>query len=177
MFHGGGRGWWALIQQDDTKAKPIVDRGLLKRVYGYARPYLRWMILVLAIILVTSLIQLVPPLLYRDLFDTVIPNKDVSRLIWLTAGMVGIPVAASFLDVAQRYFSAKLGEGVIYDLRQALYDHLQNMGLRFFTHTRRGEIVSRLNSDVVGAQRSKPEYSFFISSTVAIDTPELPTLP
>jgi ATP-binding cassette subfamily B protein len=89
MFHGGGRGWWALIQQDDTKAKPIVDRGLLKRVYGYARPYLRWMILVLAIILVTSLIQLVPPLLYRDLFDTVIPNKDVSRLIWLTAGMVG----------------------------------------------------------------------------------------
>jgi ATP-binding cassette subfamily B protein len=152
MFHGGGRGWWALVQQDDTKAKPTVDRGLLKRVYGYARPYLRWMILVLVIILVTSLIQLVPPLLYRDLFDTVIPNKDVSRLLWLTAGMVGIPVAASFLDVAQRYFSAKLGEGVIYDLRQALYDHLQNMGLRFFTHTRRGEIVSRLNSDVIGAQ-------------------------
>ena len=152
MFHGGGRGWWALVQQDDTKGKPTVDRALLKRVYGYARPYLRWMILVLIIILVTSLIQLVPPLLYRDLFDTVIPNKDVARLIWLTAGMVGIPVTASFLDVAQRYFSAKLGEGVIYDLRQALYDHLQNMGLRFFTHTRRGEIVSRLNSDVVGAQ-------------------------
>ena len=152
MYHGGGRGWWALVSQDETKSKPAVDRALLKRVYGYARPYMGWMVMVLLIILITSLIQLVPPLLYRDLFDQVIPNKDVTRLIWLTLGMVGIPVAASFLDVAQRYFSAKLGEGVIYDLRQALYEHLQNMSLRFFTHTRRGEIVSRLNSDVVGAQ-------------------------
>jgi ATP-binding cassette subfamily B protein len=110
------------------------------------------MILVLVIILVTSLIQLVPPLLYRDLFDRVIPEKDVSRLLWLSAGMIGIPVVASFLDVAQRYFSAKLGEGVIHDLRQEMYEHLQNMSLRFFTHTRQGEIVSRLNSDVIGAQ-------------------------
>ena len=152
MMHGGRRGWWALVAQDESKGKPTVDRVLLKRVYGYARPYLVWIALVLLIILVTSLIQLVPPLLYRDLFDNVIPNKDIQRLIWLTVGMVGIPVTASFLDVAQRYFSAKLGEGVIYDLRQALYEHLQNMSLRFFTHTRRGEIVSRLNSDVIGAQ-------------------------
>ena len=152
MMHGGGRGWWALISQDESKGRPTVDRALLKRVYGYARPYMGWMMVVLFIILVTSLIQLVPPLLYRDLFDNVIPNKDITRLLWLSAGMIGIPVAASFLDVAQRYFSAKLGEGVIHDLRQGLYEHLQNMSLRFFTHTRRGEIVSRLNSDVIGAQ-------------------------
>jgi ATP-binding cassette subfamily B protein len=152
MMHGGGRGWWALVSQDESKGKPTVDRALLRRVYGYARPYLGWIVLVLLIILVTSLIQLIPPLLYRDLFDNVIPNKDFSRLVWLTVGMVGIPITASFIDVAQRYFSAKLGEGVIHDLRQGLYEHLQNMSLRFFTHTRRGEIVSRLNSDVVGAQ-------------------------
>ncbi len=152
MHGGGGRGWWALISQDDSKGRPSVDRTLLKRVYAYARPYLGWMVLVLVIILITSLIQLVPPLLYRDLFDNVIPNKDFNRLLWLSAGMIGIPLTASFLDVAQRYFSAKLGEGVIHDLRQQLYEHLQNMSLRFFTHTRRGEIVSRLNSDVIGAQ-------------------------
>jgi ATP-binding cassette subfamily B protein len=152
MHHGGGRGWWALVRQDESKGKPTVDRTLLKRVYGYARPYLSWMVLVLVIILVTSLVQLVPPLLYRDLFDHVIPNKDLHRLVWLSVGMIGIPVAASFLDVAQRYFNAKLGEGVIHDLRQGLYEHLQEMSLRFFTHTRRGEIVSRLNSDVIGAQ-------------------------
>ncbi len=152
MFHGGGRGWWALVRQDESKGKPTVDRALLKRVYGYARPYLGLMVIVLVFILITSLIQLVPPLLYRDLFDNVIPDKDIRRLIWLSAGMIGIPLAASFLGVAQRYFSARLGEGVIHDLRQGLYEHLQNMSLRFFTHTRRGEIVSRLNSDVVGAQ-------------------------
>ena len=152
MYHGGGRGWWALVRQDESKGKPTVDRALLKRVYGYARPYLGLMVIVLVFILITSLIQLVPPLLYRDLFDNVIPDKDIRRLVWLSAGMIGIPLAASFLDVAQRYFSARLGEGVIHDLRQGLYEHLQNMSLRFFTHTRRGEIVSRLNSDVVGAQ-------------------------
>ena len=152
MMHGGGRGWRALITQDESKGKPTINRVLLKRVYQYARPYFGWMILVLAIILVTSLIQLVPPLLYRDLFDHVIPDKDIHRLLWLSAGMIGVPVAASFLDVAQRYFSAKLGEGVIHDLRQEMYEHLQNMSLRFFTHTRQGEIISRLNSDVVGAQ-------------------------
>ena len=152
MMHGGGRGWRALITQDESKGKPTVDRTLLKRVFQYARPYLGWMIMVLLIILVTSLIQLVPPLLYRDLFDHVIPEKDINRLLWLSVGMIGIPVGASFLDVAQRYFSAKLGEGVIHDLRQEMYEHLQNMSLRFFTHTRQGEIVSRLNSDVIGAQ-------------------------
>ncbi|MFN2143715.1 MAG: ABC transporter transmembrane domain-containing protein, partial [Anaerolineales bacterium] len=152
MMHGGGRGWRALITQDESKGKPTINRVLLNRVYQYARPYFGWMILVLAIILVTSLIQLVPPLLYRDLFDHVIPDKDIHRLLWLSAGMIGVPVAASFLDVAQRYFSAKLGEGVIHDLRQEMYEHLQNMSLRFFTHTRQGEIISRLNSDVVGAQ-------------------------
>jgi ATP-binding cassette subfamily B protein len=154
MMHGGGggRGWWALISQEDEDRRPSVDRALLRRVYAYARPYLGWMLLVLAIILVTSLIQLVPPLLYRELFDQVIPEKDISRLIWLSVGMVGIPLMASVLDVAQRYYSARLGEGVIHDLRQELYEHLQNMSLRFFTHTRRGEIISRLNNDVIGAQ-------------------------
>lgn len=152
MMYGGGRGWRARITQDETQGKPTVDRALLRRVFEYARPYLGWMILVLVIILVTSLIQLVPPLLYRDLFDRVIPDKDITRLLWLSAGMIGIPVAASFLDVANRYFSAKLGEGVIHDLRQEMYEHLQNMSLRFFTHTRQGEIVSRLNNDVIGAQ-------------------------
>lgn len=64
MMHGGGRGWRALITQDESKGKPTVDRTLLKHVFQYARPYLGWMIMVLLIILVTSLIQLVPPLLY-----------------------------------------------------------------------------------------------------------------
>jgi ATP-binding cassette subfamily B protein len=136
----------------DDEARPQVTRELLKRVYGYARPYMGNMILVLSIIIFTSLINLVPPLLYRDLFDNVIPNKDFTRLSYLAVGMVGIPILTNLIDVLQRYLSAKMGEGIIFDLREALYQHLQSMSLRFFTHTRRGEIVSRFNNDVVGAQ-------------------------
>ena len=75
MHGGGGRGWWALISQDDSKGRPSVDRALLKRVYGYARPYLGWMLLVLVIILITSLIQLIPPLLYLSLIHISEPTR------------------------------------------------------------------------------------------------------
>ena len=81
-----------------------------------------------------------------------IPNQDFTRLNWLALGMVGIPVISNLMSIGQRYFSSRAGEGVIYHLRQSLYEHLQNMSLRFFTHTRLGEINSRMNSDVVGAQ-------------------------
>ncbi len=148
--HGGGFG--AFMRHDDSKPTPKVDREMLKRAWQYAKPYTKKIIAVLIIIATTSLINIIPPLLYRDLFDVVIPNKDFTRLNWLALGMVGIPITANLLDVLQRYYSAKLGEGIIFDLRQSLYEHLQKMSLRFFTHTRHGEIVSRLNTDVVGAQ-------------------------
>jgi ATP-binding cassette subfamily B protein len=94
----------------------------------------------------------VPPLLYRDLFDTVLPNRDYARLNWLGLGMVAIPLASNLIGVGERYLGARVGEGIIFDLRQSMYEHLQRMGLRFFTHTKSGEIISRFNSDVVGAQ-------------------------
>ncbi len=149
-MHGGG--WWSYVAFDESKGKPQIDRALLRRVMTYARPYSKAIAVVLGCILVTSVIELIPPLLYRDLFDTVIPNRDFARLNWLALGMVGIPIVSNLIGVLERYYSARTGEGIIFDLRNALFDHLQRMGLRFFTHTRRGEIISRLNNDVVGAQ-------------------------
>src|SRR5690606_32821782 len=72
----------------------------------------------------------------------------------LAIGMLGIPLISGLIHVAQRYFSARAGEGIIYDLRQQMYVHLQRMSLRFFTHTKQGEIITRFNSDVVGAQNA-----------------------
>lgn len=152
MFHIGGRGWWTFLSYDEEKGKPQVDRRLLRRVLGYARPYLGHVAVVLIAITVTSLIELVPPLLYRDLFDNVLPNRDAARLNLLAVGMLGIPIVSNLIGVAERYFSAGLGEGIIFDLRQEMYEHLQRMPLRFFTNTKSGEIISRFNSDVVGAQ-------------------------
>jgi ATP-binding cassette subfamily B protein len=150
MWDDGG--WWSFITFDDKQNSKKVDRALLRRSFQYARPYLGSVAVVLTCILVISLIELIPPLLYRDLFDRVIPQRDFSRLNWLALGMVGIPIASNLIGVVERYFSARMGEGIIFDLRNALFSHLQRMGLRFFTHTKRGEIISRLNNDVVGAQ-------------------------
>ena len=151
MMHGGG-GWWRFISHDDSKGKPQVDRELLRLVSHYARPYLSYIIFVLLIIIFVSLLELIPPLLYRDLFDNVLPNQDRGRLGWLALGMIGIPIVSNLVGVAERYFSAKMGEGIIFDLRQQMYTHVQKMSLRFFTHTKSGEIISRFNNDVVGAQ-------------------------
>ncbi len=151
-FHGGG--WWAYLSYDESKGKPQVDRALLGRVFGYARPYWRQAGFMLVAIIVSSLIQLIPPLLYRDLIDNVLPNRDVVRLNYLAIAMIAIPLIGGLIDVGQRYLSARVGEGVIFDLRQQMYDHLQHMSIRFFTHTKSGEIISRFNNDVIGAQNA-----------------------
>lgn len=150
MMHGSG--WWTFLRHDESKGRARIDRELLRRVSKYARPYWRLLGLVLLTITITSLLELIPPLLYRELIDHVIPNRDFGRLDLLALGMIGIPLLSGLIGVAERYFSAKAGEGVIFDLRQQMYEHLQRMSLRFFTHTKSGEIISRFNNDVVGAQ-------------------------
>ena len=129
-----------------------VNRELLRRVWSFATPY-RWHILGLfATIAVISTLSLLPPLLFRDLIDNALPNEDSTRLNWLALGMVAVPVINGLVGVLQRHWSSQVGEGVIYDLRRTLYQHMQRMSLRFFTETRTGELMSRLNNDVVGAQ-------------------------
>jgi len=150
-MHRGG-GWGSFIRFDESQSVPRIDRQLLRRVLGYARPYAGTLALMMVAIVADSLVGLVPPLLYRDLIDNVLPSRDLGRLNLLALGMIGIPLLSGLIGVARRYLSARMGEGVIFDLRQQLYTHVQRMSLRFFTHTRSGEILSRLNNDVVGAQ-------------------------
>ncbi len=152
MYHSGG--WWSFLRADESKGKPHVSRALLRRVLTYAAPYWWQILVVLATIIIVSLLELIPPLLFRDLIDNVLPNQDVRRLNMLALGLVGIPILSGVVGVVQRYFSARVGEGIIFDLRQQMYEHLQRMSLRFFTHTKSGEIISRFNNDVVGAQNA-----------------------
>jgi ATP-binding cassette, subfamily B, bacterial len=149
---GAGGGWRSYIRYDESRGRPQVDRELLQRVLSYARPYWRQLLLMLGLLAVISFIELVPPLLYRDLIDNVLPQRNFQRLNWLALAMIGIPLATGLLGVGQRYLSARVGEGIIFDLRQEMYAHLARMSLRFFTHTKSGEILSRFNNDVVGAQ-------------------------
>lgn len=129
-----------------------LDRGIVGRVWQFARPY-RWSIAgFLAAILAASLLGLVPPFVFRAILDDAIPNSD-RALVWsLAAVAVVAALADAGLAIVQRWFSSRIGEGLIYDLRVALYDKVQRMPVAFFTRTQTGSLISRLNNDVVGAQ-------------------------
>lgn len=153
MFGGGmGGGWWSYLRYDEDQDKPTINRELLMRVISYARPYWPKTVVMLGTILVITLLSLIPPLLYRDLIDNALPNGDLTRLNWLALGMIGLPILNGVIGVGQRYLGAFIGESLITDLRNALYNHMQQMSLRFFTNAKTGELMSRLNNDVVGAQ-------------------------
>jgi len=149
-----GAGWWSYIRFDEEQDRPEVTWGLLRRALAYVRPYWWQAALMLGLMIISSLLSLIPPLLYRDLLDNALPQRSVRRLNLLALGMIGIPILTGLIGVAQRYFSAQVGEGIIYDLRRSLYGHLQRMGMRFFTNTKTGEMMSRLNNDVTGAQQA-----------------------
>jgi ATP-binding cassette subfamily B protein len=108
--------------------------------------------IVLVTITLTSLLGLLPPLIYRALIDQVLPSGNLRLLNLLAIGLFAVPLLTGLLGVVQRHFSARAGEGIIYDLRNQMFDHLGRMSMRFFTNTKSGEIVSRFNNDVIGAQ-------------------------
>ncbi len=148
MWHGG----WAYLRAGDQK--PTVTRQLLLRVLNYARPYTVQIVGMLVMILLTTGLSLVSPLIFRTMIDKVLPAKDIRQLVLLAIALLLIPIVSGGIGVVQRRFNASVGEGVIYDLRVALFARLQRMSLRFFTNTKVGELMSRLNNDVVGAQNA-----------------------
>ena len=152
MMRGGG--WFKYFHGADISERPKVSRGLLLRVLAYARPYRLQIAGMLVTILLTTFLGLLNPLIFREIIDTALANKDMAQLNLLALGLVLIPIASGGIRIIQRKLNAAIGEGVIYDLRAALYHHLQQMSLRFFTNTKTGELMSRLNNDVVGAQNA-----------------------
>ncbi len=123
-------------------------------MWSYGRPYTRGLVGLFATILVISSLAVVPSILVRLLLDEAIPNKDLRQLTLLGIAMVAVPLVSAAVGVVQRWLASKVGEGIIFDLRVELYTHLQRMSLRFFTATKTGELMNRLNSDVVGAQQA-----------------------
>ena len=127
---------------------------LARRVWQFARPY-RWLLAgYAAIIVAEALVQLVPPLLFRQIIDQALPQHDNGLLQLLAALAVTSALVSAGLAIVDRYWSARIGEGVIYDLRVAVFQHVQRMPIAFFTRTQTGALTSRLNSDVIGAQQA-----------------------
>jgi ATP-binding cassette subfamily B protein len=129
-----------------------VSRTSMRRVMVFARPYSSSIIGFLLSIIFSAVIALIPPLLFRTIVDTAIPAGDKRRIVILTIILVVVAMGDAILSIVQRWYSSRIGEGLIYDLRVALFDKVQNMPIAFFTRTQTGALISRLNNDVVGAQ-------------------------
>jgi ATP-binding cassette subfamily B protein len=128
------------------------DRSTLRRVWDFARPYRVSIAGFLLSILLAAAVALVAPFTFRAIIDDAIPAGDRGRIWFLASLAVGAAVFDAAMAITQRWFSARIGEGLIYDLRVALFDKVQRMPVAFFTRTQTGALISRLNNDVVGAQ-------------------------
>ncbi len=167
---GMGRGGFArsTMLPDEPALPPRRRLGTARKIVGFFRPYKIKVLVVLGAILLTSILGVINPILLKLLIDDAIGRLDFGLLNLFVALMIVIPIVSSLIGVGQSYLNNKIGQGVMHDLRAALYGHLQAMPLRFFTETRTGEIQSRLSNDVGGIQRVVTDTAASITSNVAI---------
>ena len=139
---------------DPDVARRPVDRAVARRAWGLARPYRRRLVGFLSVIVVGAVLGAAPPQLVRIVINRAIPNSDTGLLTWLFVGMAAVAVGIAGASMVERWLSSAIGEGLILDLRTMLFEHVQAMPLAFFTRTQTGALITRLNNDVVGAQRA-----------------------
>jgi ATP-binding cassette, subfamily B, bacterial len=148
--------WHAMrgFSRDPSVTKQRLKPGTVRRIAGYARPY-RWDLLIFLVAAALDAVVTVSyPVLLGVIIDKGIVPKRVDVVLILAGVVVGLAVFDAGLNIAQRYFTARVGEGLIYDLRTQVFGHVQRQPIAFFTRAQTGSLVSRLNSDVIGAQQA-----------------------
>ena len=154
---GGGSGGWGLMRsmrRDASVVHQQLPKGLLRRIARFASPY-RWKLTAfLVMIIVDALVGAASPLLYRMIIDQGIGHHDVSLIAVVAGVLAALAVFDAALTLAERWISAVIGEGLIFDMRTRVFDHIDSMPIAFFTRTQTGALISRLNNDVLGAQQA-----------------------
>jgi ATP-binding cassette subfamily B protein len=169
-FSGGGRHRYAASTARDATASPPHEPRIrtARKIIPFFAPYRTEVLVVLGAILLTSFLGVINPILLKLLIDVAIGHLDFGLLNLFVGLMIVIPIVSSLIGVGQSYLNNRVGQGVMRDLRTALYGHLQAMPLRFFTETRTGEIQSRLSNDVGGIQSVVTDTAASITSNVAV---------
>ena len=143
------------FRRDPSVTARELPKGTVRRILGIARPYRRELAFFLLLVVVSSVIGVITPLLAGDIINRIAGLKgtagDIVRIALVIAGLA---VVDAGISLGTRWFSARIGEGVIYDLRSRVFEHVQRMPVAFFTRTQTGALVSRLNNDVIGAQQA-----------------------
>jgi ATP-binding cassette, subfamily B, bacterial len=140
--------------RDRSVTSQRLKPGSVRRIASYARPYRGSLALFLGATVLDAVAMVAVPLLLKVLIDRGILAKDTGVVVGIAAVTAGLAVLDALLTLAQRWFSARIGEGLIYDLRSQVFRHVQQQPIAFFTRTQTGSLVSRLNSDVIGAQQA-----------------------
>ncbi|GAA1815231.1 ABC transporter ATP-binding protein [Actinomadura chokoriensis] len=151
-----GNGWqvMASFRKDSSVTQQKLKPGTVGRIAGYARPYVRELVVFLALNSLAAVIVVANPLLLKSIIDSgIVPGRQ-DIVIWLAVAVAGLAFVEAVLGLAQRWFSARIGEGLIYDLRSQVFAHVQRQPVAFFMRAQTGSLVSRLNNDVIGAQRA-----------------------
>jgi ATP-binding cassette subfamily B protein len=134
----------------NQKLKP----GTVKRIASYAKPYKTYITVFLITVVIEALLIVTSPLLLRELIDKGVIPKDGALVTKLALAVAFIAIFDSLISIVGRWFSARIGEGLIYDLRSEVFEHVQKQSVAFFTRTQTGALISRINSDVIGAQQA-----------------------
>jgi ATP-binding cassette subfamily B protein len=152
-----GRGNMVMIRgfrMDPSITKQKLKPGTVRRIAAYARPYRWYLAVFLLVTCVDALITVVNPLLLREIIDRGILARNDQLVIEIAVAVAAVAIFDAFLGFVIRWFSARIGEGLIYDLRTQVFDHVQRQPIAFFTRAQTGSLVSRLDGDVVGAQQA-----------------------
>ena len=142
------------LTADQSVKDQKLKAGTVRRIAGYAAPYRTSLIFFLLTVIVDAILVITSPLLLKELIDKgVIPGD--ARLVTKLAILVGlVAIADAIFSIIGRWFSSRIGEGLIYDLRSGVFRHIQRQSIAFFTRTQTGALISRINSDVIGAQQA-----------------------
>lgn len=162
-MHGNGAAWRHL-RSDRSVVNNRIERGTVRRVFGFARPHRRLIVVFLTLTVIDAGLVVVNPLLVQRIIDDGILGHDRTLVTVLALAMAVVAMISALLTVGEGWLSSRIGEGLIFDLRTRVFGHVQRQSLAFFTRTQTGALVSRLNNDVIGAQRA---FTSTLSSTVA----------
>ncbi len=173
MGGGGGRGQFGSVmrsmRRDESVTQQRVAKGTTRRMITFARPYRRILAGFLVLVILDAVVGVVNPLLFRSIINNGIVRHDTGLIITLAMVAGGIAIADTGLTIGIRWVSAKVGEGLIYDMRSQVFAHIQQMPIAFFTRTQTGALISRLNNDVIGAQQAFTDtLSSIVSNLISV---------
>jgi len=148
------RSVWAMGRRDSSVVDKQIPPGTWKRIMRFARPYRLDLLVFLVVIVIDALIGVATPVLAGKVVNEITRHGEIRVVVKIAIVIAALAVIDAVLSFAQRWYSARIGEGLIFDMRTDVFDHVQRMPLAFFTRTQTGALVSRLNNDVLGAQQA-----------------------